>query len=497
MSKKMMVISFYGLLFLCPSAMGQATSPAIKEELVSRPIKAVNYKVLGGSTTIDFKPTDLLPGASGEAKVESKQGFIRVDAKFRDLPLASKFGSEYLTYVLWSVSTEGRVANLGELLLKNGESKLEVTTQLQVFALAVTAEPYFAVRRPSTKVVLINEPRDKVKGKLFLLDAQFDLLEWDQYRKLANPLGMTLDLKKYPLELYEARNAIHIAQSLGAEKYAPDIYSRAKSSLELAEYAVARKQSKKEIATNARQAVQFAEDARTLSLNRQREEALARQRESEARAKAEAEKAEEERKDEAERRARAEATAAQEAQRRAEAEAARVRAQAEQEQAQQAEELARQSAAQAAREKAELRARLLQQFNAILETRDTDRGLVINMGDVLFDTGRYSLRPLAREKLARLSGIVLNYPGLKLEAEGHTDNVGSEAFNQNLSEQRANAVREYLISQGIASERVTAVGKGFSMPVADNKTAEGRQRNRRVELIVSGEVIGTKIESIR
>lgn len=150
-----------------------------------------------------------------------------------------------------------------------------------------------------------------------------------------------------------------------------------------------------------------------------------------------------------------------------------------------------------AREKAELRARLLQQFNAILETKDTERGLVINMGDVLFDTGKYSLRPLAREKLARLSGIVLNYPGLRLEAEGHTDDVGGEAFNQKLSEQRANAVCEYLISQGIASEKVTAVGKGFSMPVEDNKTADGRQKNRRVELIVSGEVIGTKIESIR
>ncbi len=490
MSGIKIVFLILGLISLGPRATGQTTSPTIREELVSRPIKAVNYKVLGGSTTIDFKPTDLLPGAGGEAKVESKQGFVRVNAKFRDLPLATKFGAEYLTYVLWSVSTEGRVENLGELLLDKGESKLDVTTQLQVFALAVTAEPYFAVRRPSTKVVLINEPRDKVKGKLFLLDAQFDLLEWDQYRKLANPLGMTLDLKKYPLELYEARNAIHIAQSLGAEKYAPDIFNRAKSSLELAENAVARNQSKKEIATNARQAVQFAEDARTLSLNRQREEALARQRENEALAKAEAEKAEAGRRFEAERRERAEVTTAQEAQRRAESDAARVKAQ-------QAEDLAKQNAAQAAREKAELRARLLQQFNAILETRDSDRGLIINMGDVLFDTGKYTLRPLAREKLARLSGIVLNYPGLKLEAEGHTDNVGGEEFNQKLSEQRANAVREYLISQGIASDQVTAVGKGFSMPVSDNSTADGRQKNRRVELIVSGEVIGTKIESIR
>src|SRR4030095_6695340 len=174
MPKKKIFIPFFGLLFLCLRAMGQQPSPVIKEEVVSRQIKAVNYKVLGGSTTIDFKGTELLPGAGGDARVESKQGFTRVNARFRALPLAVKFGAEYLTYVLWSVSTEGRVTNLGELLLQNGESKLEVTTQLQVFALAVTAEPYFAVRRPSTKLVLINETRDKVKGKVFQLDAQFD-----------------------------------------------------------------------------------------------------------------------------------------------------------------------------------------------------------------------------------------------------------------------------------------------------------------------------------
>jgi outer membrane protein OmpA-like peptidoglycan-associated protein len=476
-------------LLWCEQAAGQST-PQVKDELVSRQIKAINYKVLGGTTKIDFKGTELLPNAEGEAKVESKQGFTQIHARFRKLPLATQFGSEYLTYVLWSVSTEGRVENLGELLLEDGEGELKVTTQLQVFALAVTAEPYFAVRRPSTKVVLVNDTREKVKGILFLLDAPLELLEWSHYRKMANPLGMTLDLKKYPLELYEARNAMHIAQMVGAERYAPEVFYRAKSSLEMSESAVASNQSKKEIATNARQAVQFAEDARTLTLNRQQEEALARQRESEARAKAEAEKAEAERKAEEERRERAEqdrlraeVAAADEAKRRAEAES---RARAE-------EEHSRQVAAQAAREKLELRARLLKQFNAILDTRDSNRGLIVNMGDVLFDTGKYNLRPIAREKLARIAGIVLNYPGLKLEAEGHTDNVGGEAFNQRLSEQRADAVRRYLISQGIAAEKITAVGKGFSMPVEDNQTSAGRQKNRRVELIVSGEVIGAKI----
>jgi outer membrane protein OmpA-like peptidoglycan-associated protein len=402
---------------------------------------------------------------------------------------------------------------------------MKVTTQLQVFALAVTAEPYFAVRKPSTKLVLLNEPRDKVKGKLFLLDAQFDLLEWSQYKKLSNPLGMSVDLKQFPLDLYEARNAIHIAQMLESEKYAGDILEKAKQSLKMAEDAAANKKSRKEISTNARQAVQFSEDARALSLKRQDEEAHAAQLAREAQAKADAQRAERARQAEAARRAqaeqdrlKAELAAAQEQQRRAEAEAARARAQAEQERAnkaaaeaaraaeqanrearlaREAEEAARQSAAKSAREKAELRAKLLQQFNAILETKDTERGLVVNMGDVLFDSGRYTLRPLAREKLARLSGIVLAYPELSLQSEGHTDNVGGEAFNQKLSEQRASAVRDYLVSQGIPAEKVTSVGKGFSMPVEDNKTAAGRQKNRRVELIVSGEVIGAKIETIK
>lgn len=512
------------LTFCCFGISATAVAQSM-EQVVSRQIKAINYKVAGGTTTIDFVPTELLPGSAGEAKVQSKQGFTQIDASFMNMPLATKFGSEYLTYVLWSVSTEGRVSNLGELQLNDGKGTMKVTTQLQVFALAVTAEPYFAVRKPSTKLVLLNEPRDKVKGKLFLLDAQFDLLEWSQYKKLSNPLGMTVDLKQFPLDLYEARNAINIAQMLEAEKYAGDIFERAKQSLKMAEDAAANKKSRKEISTNARQAVQFSEDARALSIKRQEEEALAAQRAREAQSKLDAQRAERERQAEAARRAqaeqdrlKAELAAAQEKQRRAEAEAARARAQAEEErankaaaeaakaaeqanrearQAREAEEEARQAALKSAREKAELRAKLLEQFNAILETKDTERGLVVNMGDVLFDTGRYTLRPLAREKLARLSGIVLAYPGLSLQSEGHTDNVGGEAFNQKLSEQRANAVRDYLVSQGIPADKVTAVGKGFSMPVEDNKTAAGRQKNRRVELIVSGEVIGAKIETIR
>src|SRR5262249_5222047 len=134
---------------------------------------------------------------------------------------------------------------------------------------------------------------------------------------------------------------------------------------------------------------------------------------------------------------------------------------------------------------------LRQQLNLILETRSTARGLIVNMSDVLFDTGKYTLRPATREKLARVSGILVTHPSLKLEVEGHTDSVGGEEYNQRLSENRAASVRDYLVQNGIGINNVTARGFGKTRPVASNDTASGRQMNRRVELVVSGEEIGT------
>ena len=158
-------------------------------------------------------------------------------------------------------------------------------------------------------------------------------------------------------------------------------------------------------------------------------------------------------------------------------------------------EQARQAAARAEREKAELRSNLIQQLNMVLDTRDTERGLVVNISDVLFDSGRYTLKPTTREKLARVSGIVLAHPGLRLEAEGHTDSVGTDDFNQQLSEKRALAVRDFLVEQGIAVTSLGAHGFGKTMPVASNDTAAGRQLNRRVELVVAGDVIGIPFSS--
>ena len=390
---------------------------------VSQGIKAINYQVQGGSTTVDFVGTELMPKAQGEAKVESKKGYIEVEVEFKNIGSPTQFGTEYLTYVLWAVSPEGRTVNLGELVVKDGDAKLNVTSDLQVFGMGVTAEPYFAVRSPSSVVVMKNEPRKSTQGKVFVVDSKVDLLERAHYQKLGNPLGMQPD-KKTPLDLYQARNAILVAEMGGASQYAGDIYQKAQASLKMAEKALAEKASVKDISTHSRQAVQFSEDARALAAKRQEEERIAKEK-ADAAAKA---KAEAEGKANVEAQRQAELTAAREAQMKAEAEAAALKAKAEQDALRAKEEMAKEAAERAIREKQALRASLLEQFNRILSTRDTPRGLVVTMADVLFDTGKYDLRPEARERLARLSGIVLAHPGLNLEVEGHTDSTGGDEF---------------------------------------------------------------------
>ena len=470
---------------------------------VSQGVKAINYQVQSGSTMVDLIGTDLMPKARGEAKVESKKGYIEIEVEFKDLGDPMQFGTEYLTYVLWAVSPEGRTTNLGELVVKNGRAKLNVTSDLQVFAMGVTAEPYFAVRAPSSLVVLKNEPRKSTKGKIFVIDTKVELLDRGHYQKLGNPLGMRPD-KKTPLDMFQARNAVLVAEMNGASQYAGEIFQKSQASLKMAENGLAAKSSVKDISTNARQAVQFAEDARALAVRRQEEERIEQEREAaaakakaEAEAKAAAEAAEAKRKADEEARRQAELAAAREGQVKAEAEAAALKAKAGQDALRAKEQAARDAAEKAEREKQALRANLLEQFNRILSTRDTPRGLVVTMADVLFDTGKYNLRSEARERLARLSGIVLAHPGLNLEVEGHTDSTGSEEFNQRLSEQRAATTRDYLIQQGLPAGNIAARGYGKSMPVADNSTVQGRQQNRRVELIVSGEVIGTQISASR
>jgi outer membrane protein OmpA-like peptidoglycan-associated protein len=463
---------------------------------------------------VDLKGTDLMPEVTGKAKVDGKAGRLQINADFSHLQPAARFGGEYLTYVLWAITPEGRAVNLGEVVPNNdGKCSLQVTTDLQAFGLIVTAEPYFAVTRPSDKVVVENLIRQETKGFELPIDAKFDMVEGGQYTidVPAAQLPSATAGPDTPLDLLEARNAVAIAKAAGAEQYAGDTLSKAEDFLARAEDYLRRKQGRTPIGTVARGATESAEDARVLTLQRKEKERIAAEKlamqqaqekaEADARASAEAEaKAKAQSEEDANRRAKAEADreAAEKAQAdaqrtQADAEAARAAALAEQEKAQAEADKQRLAAEEAIRQKEEMRARLLRQLNQVLETKDTDRGLVVSMPDVLFDFGKYTLKPAARERLARISGIVLAYPDLRLQIEGYTDSIGSDEFNQTLSEKRAATVRDYLIEANVPLDSVTARGLGKSDPIAPNTTAAGRKLNRRVEMIVSGDVIGTQI----
>ena len=502
-----------------PQQMNQNTGqndqmPVFRVNVYARTTRAVNYRHRGGSTMVDFKGTEVMPEVGGHAKVDGKAGRLAISAELTHLRPANTFGGQFLTYVLWAITPEGRAVNLGEVLpSENGKDKIDVTTDLQAFGLIVTAEPYYAVTHPSNKVVAENILRQETKGFEEPIDAKFDVLEGAQYTidVPADQLPSTQADSRVPLDLLEARNAVAIAKAAGAKQYAADSLTKAEDMLQRAEDYWQRKQGRTPIGTAARGATQMAEDARVLTLRRKEQERL----DAERRATQEAqEKAEADARAAQEHAARAQAQSDEDARRRTQAEQAQAEAErqqatalAQQQQAQAETEAARQAAEDAARQrevaerqtqeaiqqKEEMRARLLAQLNQVLQTRDSARGLIVSMPDVLFDFNKHTLKPEARERLARISGIVLAYPDLKLQVEGYTDSIGSAEYNQTLSEKRAEAVRDYLVSSGVSMNSVAAVGMGKSDPVADNSTSAGRKLNRRVEMIVSGDVIGNQV----
>jgi outer membrane protein OmpA-like peptidoglycan-associated protein len=503
------------------------SQPIFRVTVVERTTSAVSYRHRSGWTKVDLHGTPLAPQASGHADVNSRPGYIEVKTQMHHLESAQRFGPEYLTYVLWAITPEGRSKNLGEVVLEDGNSHLDVTTDLQAFALIVTAEPYFGVTQPSDVVVMENVIREDTVGKIEQTSVKFDLLKRGAY-VMNVPPGTFQPVKtgkKLPLQLLEAENALQIAHYAGADHYAADVYNSASDLLRQAEAYQDRNAGWKPITMTAREAVQNAETARLLAVKREEDERLAREKQEaadrEAAARAQADES-------ARQKAIADAQAAQAAQQAAEqahqaaeeraaAEAARARSEADrlaaersklaadeqqrqadqarlmQQQAEQKAQEADRLRAQAVEQQQQLRQQLLEQFNLILETRDTARGLIVNMSDVLFDFNKYTLRPAAREKLAKISGIILSHPGLRLEVDGYTDSVGTEEYNLKLSNERAGAVQGYLVQQGLAQDNVSAVGFGKDNPVASNSTPSGRQLNRRVELVVSGEIIGAKI----
>jgi len=488
-------------------------TPIFRVTVVARTIRAVNYHHRTGTTYIEFRGTELMPAAKGDASVSSQMGSTKIDTTLHHLSPASQFGPEYMTYVLWGITPEGRPTNLGEVVLQGDHAHLLSTTDLQAFGLMVTAEPYFAVTQPSNVVVAENFVTKDTTGTMEEVDAKYELLQRGQY--VLNRSGYTpvrID-PKGPLQVAEAENAVEIARLSGAQTYAADTFQKAVVDLQNAEGFLNR--NNKECETDAREAAQMAEDARIIAYRKIREEELAGERAAaarrEAEAQAQAQQASEQARNEQERRQAAEAerqqaevaraqaedakrqadlAAAQASREKAAADAARAAALAEQQAAQAEAERARQSAAQSEAEKTQLRERLRQQLNLILETRETARGLIVDISDVLFDFNQYTLKPGAREKLAKVSGILLAYPGLTIKLEGYTDSIGSDAYNQRLSEERAGSVLAYLQSQGVPATSLSAVGFGKANPVATNDTAEGRQQNRRVDMVVSGEAIG-------
>ena len=455
--------------------------------VISRSVQAINYEHRGGASQVDFAGTALMPSADGNAKVRSKRGTMEVEAEFGNLQSPTSFGGEYLTYVLWAISPEGRAVNLGEVLVgSNDRSKLTATTDLQAFALIVTAEPYFAVHQPSNVVVLENVVRADTRGTSEAVNAKYELMERGGYLPSGYKFDPVVLNSNLPLEFFEARNALRIAQSEGAETYASASYQHAVELMKnVDEYATRKHVEKKPLIAAAREAVQTAEDAREIAVKKIDADRRAGELQASNDAKV---------------RAQVQADDATRLKEEAQANAARAKADMAANQAASAVAIdaaqadadkARLTAQEATSSKAAMRAQLSEQLNKVLETRDSARGLIVSMSDVLFDTGKYTLKPGAREKLAKVAGILLAYPSLNIEVGGYTDNVGGDDMNQKLSENRAGAVRDYLVQEGVVGNSVSARGYGNTLPVASNDNAAGRQENRRVELVVSGDAIGS------
>ena len=481
-------------------------APTFRVTVVERTTPAINYRYKGGSTKVDFKGTNLMPKVDGDAKVEGKDGRLAIDADIHHLDRARTFGPEYLTYVLWAITPDGRATNLGEVVPDDdGHAKIKVTSNLQSFGMVVTAEPYYAVTHPSDMIVAQNEPTEKTKGSVTPIVARFEALQKGEYTMDLRPQQLPAtgaDYKKVPLELLQARNAVAIAKSEGAEQYAPGAMQKAQDSLTQAEEYYNDKKGSTPIRTASRAATQSAEDARVLSIQKRNDERVAAERQAE-RDRTQAAQQQASRLKQPLQQAQAQQQAAQQAadqarQQQLAAQQATEQARAQQQAlAQQAADAraqadrAEQARLQTEQQAAQQREKLRQQLSQVLQTRETAQGLVANMPDVLFDFNKSTLKPSAKERLAKVAGIILAYPDLQLKIDGYTDSVGGEQYNQQLSEERAASVRDYLISQGVSANNVIAQGFGKNDPIASNASPEGRQQNRRVEMLVSGNAIGS------
>lgn len=443
-------------------AENQESAPLYRFAVVSGATKAISYKNVRRATKIDFKGTVLSPNARGGATIKRNGGVLNIEAYFENLELPQRYGEEYLTYVLWAVSPEGRAINLGEILLDDGEGELQATTQLQSFGLIVSAEPYFAVTQLSDVVVMENAPRKHTAGNTYTIRARPEFLSRGQYTLNATGESSAADVDdKTPFYLLQARNALKIARGANAHTFAPEPFKRADELLKRAEeMQKGKRRDRKQVPMTAREAIQTSEDARLIAAKRQ-----------EGGAKPFVEKNEKERDEPP-------------------AKAAKQPEPDEIPNPKQSEKMERQ---EADNERAAIRSQLQKKLSMAVDTSESPRGLVMNLSDSFFESAKFELQPQGKNKLAEAAGILLTHPGLRYEVEGHTDNIGKDDFNQQLSEKRAAAVRDFLIQQGLPAEAISARGFGKQKPLVPNTNSAARRKNRRVEVTISGDLIGGRI----
>ena len=424
-------------------------------------------------------------GATLEAEVRAEGARTRIALTWKRMKPAILFGGDLTSYVLWAVAPDGAVENLGELFTREAKGNAEYSTSRRSFGLLVTAEPDPGVASPSEVVVFTGEAPKPEKAR----SAPFTFSRFSGEAKPATPSIATAEWAGVePLEILQARAVLARAERLKAGD--PD-----QSTVREARFALAQAES---APRDGRVAAPLAEARRATALAAEAIRKVERRRAAEEAARIEAE----ERAKEAARKARADDEA--ERQRQAEAALAEVeelrrKADIDLQQARQASaalELARaqveeergalqERQAALEREHAALAARLESALGKVAPTAPSERGLVVRLPGASFEGGRAALTPAARVTIGKLSGILLMSPGRNVRIEGHTDSSGSAAANRKLSRERARSVADLLREQGIEGERLAFEGYGSDRPVAPNTTAEGRARNRRVEIVLT------------
>ncbi len=450
-----------------PPANG-APSPIYQVTVVERTVKAVNYQYRSDPTPIDFRGTVLLPKGKGEALVHSKQGHTEIDAKFEKLADPQQFGVEYLTYVLWALTPDGRPHNIGEVVPGTRQNaRLRVTTDMQAFAMIVTAEPYSAVRQPSDVVILENEIRPDTVGKIEQVDAKYELLPRKSYAlhlpdhsPAAESNGPKVSMREYEAisQVYQAQNAIEAARAVNADRYASSTFTKAQQLFDQAQQMKTGKSDSSRIVETAREAAEAAEDARVIANKHQQDEKLAQAQADLAQARHDMMQAELEA-------------------RKARGEAAQARIDSEHS----ARPLNKVEATTAPPSTPTSRTTTLNQLNVILPSRDTPRGLVVTITDSGF-TGTL-LTPATADRLARVENILAAHPGMRVEIEAYTDSRDTGG----LSQKRADEVRDFLIRRGAQPAAISARGLGNSHPLNSSRTAAGHEENQRVELVISSD----------